>query len=116
MVPEDSKEANGTPVFKNGRNYWPGSLTSVPRKVKKWLILVTIFEHEDKKVARSSQHGFIKRKSCLTNLIAFYDELTTLMDEGRVAGGCLDFRKYFHDVSHNIFMDKLRHRGWMSRQ
>jgi len=28
---------------------------------------------EENKVVRSSQHRFTKEKSCLTNLIAFYD-------------------------------------------
>lgn len=32
-------------------------------------------------VIRSSQHGFTKRKTCLTNLIALYDEMIGLVDE-----------------------------------
>jgi len=32
---------------------------------------------------RSSQQGFMKGRSCLTNLISFYDQLTHLVDEGR---------------------------------
>lgn len=40
--------------------------------------------HEkDKKIIRNSQHGFTKRTSCLNNLISFYNELTTQIDEGR---------------------------------
>lgn len=31
----------------------------------------------------SSQNGFIKGKSCFISLIAFYDEMTGLVDEGR---------------------------------
>lgn len=60
---EHSKKANGSPAFKNGRkenpgNYWAGSLTFIPRKVKEWLILENTSEHEDKKVVRTS-NGFI---------------------------------------------------------
>ena len=45
-------------------------------------VLGTISRHmKGKKVIGSSQHGFIKGKSCLTNLITFYDEMTGLVDE-----------------------------------
>jgi len=47
------------------------------------ILEVIIKQVEEKKVIRSSQHGFIKGKSCLTNLIAFYDGMTSWVDEGR---------------------------------
>jgi len=37
---------------------------------------------KDRKVTGSSEHGFMKGKSGLTNLIALCDEVTGLMDEG----------------------------------
>ena len=48
------------------------------------LILEVIIEQvEEKKLIRSSQHGFTKEKSCLTNLIAFYDGMPSWVVEGR---------------------------------
>jgi len=69
-------------TFKKGKkedpgNYRPVSLISILGKVMEQLILeVIIKEVKEKKVIRSSQHGFTKGKSCLTNLIAFYDDMT----------------------------------------
>ena len=73
------------------------------------LILETIFRHnKDKKIIRSSQHGFIKAKSCLTALINLYNEMTGLVDEGRAVGIVyLDFSKAFETVSHKTLIDTL---------
>ncbi|GAB0206736.1 mitochondrial enolase superfamily member 1 [Grus japonensis] len=81
-VPEDGRKANVTLVFEKAKkedsgNYRPVSLTSIPGKVIEQLILDVISKHvEEKKVIRSGQHGFTKGKSCLTNMIAFYDGVT----------------------------------------
>jgi len=117
-VPEDWRKASVTSVFKKGKkedpgNYRPVSLTSILGKTMEQLILEVIIKQvEEKKVIRSSQHGFTMGKSCLTNLIAFHDGVTGWVDEGRaVVVVYLDFSKAFNTFSHNGLLGKLRKCG-----
>jgi len=115
QVPTDWKSANVAPIFKKGSrtdpgNYRPVSLTSVPSKVMESIIRDdTVSFLESSKKLNRYQHGFTRKRSCLTNLLESLEVWTQALDEGYgVDVIFLDYRKAFDSVPHKRLREKLR--------
>jgi len=86
---------------------------SVPGKIMEQFILSALTGHmKDHQAIQHSQHGFMKGRSCLTNLISFSDQVTHLVDEGKAVDvAYVDFSKAFDTVPHSNLLEKLAARG-----
>ena len=118
IVPLEWKEANIIPLFKKGSrnksvNYRPVNLTSVICKVLETIIRDHMMDFLIKhKLINTSQHGFLKARSCLTNLLCFFEEITKWVDEGSPVDVIyLDFQKAFDKVPHQRLILKLKSPG-----
>ena len=119
IVPFVWKEANIIPLFKKGSrnksvNYRPVSLTSVICKLLETIIRDHMTDFLIKhKLINPSQHGFLKAKSCLTNLLCFLEEITKWVDDGSPVDVIyLDFQKAFDNkVPHQRLFRKLKSHG-----
>ena len=117
-LPRDWKAARVVPIYKKGArkspgNYRPVSLTSVPCKVFESILRKKILEHVDAyNLLSQEQHGFMKGRSCLTNLLETFEEVTSMLDQG---GGVdmiyLDYSKAFDSVPHRRLIAKLQAYG-----
>ena len=114
-VPDDWRIANVTPVHKAGNkkdvsNYRPISLTSTVSKILESIVKSAIMAHLlSNNLIRSSQHGFMAKKSCLTNLLHCMEEITKILDDGDVADVLyLDFAKAFDKVPHQRLICKMK--------
>lgn len=117
-IPQDFRDADVVPLHKKGskskcENYRPISLTSIVGKLLESIIKDNILNHLDKyKLIKNSQHGFTSGRSCLTNLLDFFETVTYELDGGNnVDLIYLDFSKAFDKVPHKRLISKLTAHG-----
>ena len=102
------------PLFKKGSrlktsNYRPVSLTSIPCKLLERIIADQIMVHlVNNGILTKKQHGFMKGRSCTTNLLEYIDLLTNHIYNGKAVDVLYtDFKKAFDSVSHRKLCAKL---------
>ena len=64
------------------------------------------------KLINTSQHGFLKARSCLTNLLCLLEEITKWVADGSPMDVVyLDFQKAFDKLPHQRLLLKLKAHG-----
>ena len=112
-LPNIWKLANLTALFKKGSktdplNYRPVSLMCIICKVFERIVKSSIVTFVETKISYQ-QHGFVKSKSCLTNLLETMDSILEILDQGSPVDILyFAFKKAFDRVPHNRLLLKLK--------
>ena len=88
-------------------NYRPVSLLSIPSKCLEKIVHKAIYSHVAPYLT-DWQHGFIRGRSCATQLVLTHHQWTKALDDGlQVDVVFLDVSKTFDRVSHDLLLHKL---------
>ena len=113
-IPQEWKVANVVPVHKKDdknkvTNYRPISLTSLVMKVLECIIYYELLCRTIHKID-TRQHGFLRNRSCNTNLLLFTESITrSLHEKIGIHIIYFDFAKAFDTVSQVVYISPLRH-------
>ena len=118
-IPKEWREANITPLFKKGsrliaENYRPVSLTSICCKLMEGIIRDRMMKFmEEANLISKSQHGFVKKRACVTNLLECQGLVANILSKGNSVDVLYtDFSKAFDKVSHRKLLVKLSGYGF----
>jgi len=114
QVPNEWKHAIVTPVYKGGLasdpgNYRPISLTSVFCKLMEQVINRQVLDYlQHHKLLNDQQHGFLARRSTVTNLLECLTDWTLALDNHQsVTVAYIDYSKAFDTVCRSKLLHKL---------
>ena len=108
IIPIHKGKSKGVPA-----NYRPVALTSHLVKLFEKVLRNSIIKYmEEKNLFKPGQHGFRLGRSCLSQLVAHYDNIIRLLQTGQnVDVVYLDFAKAFDKVDFMVTMRKLQEMG-----
>ena len=113
VFPDAWKHANVVPVHKKGNkcspdNYRPVSLLPLCSKVLERLVYDSLLSHCLPGLP-DSQHGFLRRRSCASNLACFLSHAWDSIAAGSQTDTVYtDFSSAFTSVNHQLLLHKLR--------
>ena len=112
-IPQEWKLANVVPVHKKDdknkvTNYRPIFLTSLVMKVSERILYDELLTRTIDKID-TRQHGFLRNRSCNSNLLLFTESIVRSLHE-KIGTGVIyfDFAKAFDTVSHDLILNKLK--------
>ena len=94
-------------------NFRPVALTSVVCKVLERIICSAILAFLGaQNLISQQQHGFVRGRSCQTNILLCLERWTDIVDSGKsVDVAYFDYAKAFDKVSHKLLLIKLQAYG-----
>ena len=114
VFPERWKQANIIPIFKKGdkklpQNYRSVSLLCLFGKVLERVVYDQLSTHVAS-VMCSEQHGFIPKRSCVTNLAVYLKSAWEAISEGyQMDAIYTDYSAAFQSINHELVIHKLKH-------
>ena len=113
VFPERWRQANIIPIYKKGdkkdpSNYRSVSLLPLFGKILERVVYDQLYQHVSSTLC-NEQHGFIPRRSCVTNLSVYLQSAWEAISDGYQTDAIYtDYSAAFQSVNHSLLIHKLK--------